>query len=204
MQHPTRPSAQCQLLSAHRDLAAAENPAQEPRPLPELARGQPVGQSGTSSSEHLGRTGLQASTEAPRSRQQAAGTEGNRVQPGRGAARGLTLSELVRLNRVQMRRRLRPPPPRGCALLVGGCAPCPAVPRVRPCCLRPGPCMSYTLACLDPDLRPILLGRCFPGTGVCSHQGVGDPGLPRFSLTTPSPRFPTAAAGGVSRFLPLP
>lgn len=174
VQHPTRPSAQCQLLSAHRDLAAAENPAQEPRPLPELARGQPAGQSGTSSSEHLGRTGLQASTEAPRSRQQAAGTEGNRVQPGRGAAQGLTLSELVCLNRVQMRRRL--------GLADASAAPRPrtACGRVRPLSCSP-PCQAllpapWPLHVLYTGVpRPRLASDSF-GEVLPRHWGVLPPG----------------------------
>lgn len=104
------------------------------------------------------------------------------VRPGRRAAQGLILSDTVHLSQVQMGCRLglvdvsAAPPAAHC--LWGGLAPCPAVPRGGLCCLRPDPCMSCTLACLESDSSPTLLGRCFPGTWVCSQQGLGDPRLP--------------------------
>lgn len=178
MNTPVCPSGQCQPPSAHRSLVSAKNPAKEPRPLldpPEAGSGSwPLGHpEGQGSWPALRQHGHRGKPRALRAS----------VRPGRRAAQGLILSDTVRLSQVQMGCRLglvdvsAAPPAAHC--LWGGLAPCPAVPRGGLCCLRPDPCMSCTLACLESDSSPTLLGRCFPGTGVCSQQGVGDPGLPR-------------------------
>lgn len=197
MNTPVCPSGQCQPPSAHRSFVAAKNPAKEPRPLldpPEAGSGsRPIGHpEGQGSWPALRQHGHRGKPRALRAS----------VRPGRRAAQGLILSDTVRLSQVQMGCRLglvdvsAAPPAAHC--LWGGLAPCPAVPRGGLCCLRPDPCMSCTLACLDPDSSPTLLGRCSPGTWVCSQQGW-------VTLGCPEPMVPSGRSQGrVSRSPLLP